>query len=167
MKKRKKYPTSIHIIIVWVTSSSSFWNSGSCCLSVCCAHTQIVAYDVRKHGAFVVGWMKWGMTTCSRELGEGKRFMPRWQFQLQHSERTSERVGKRNKKRRSFWTGWSFVCACGSIDDGDNKRADVSPRGLLCFPVLSFFCFLILFRRVLFFCFRPRSSLFFCRAGQT
>jgi hypothetical protein len=62
---------------------------GSCCLSVCCAHTQIVAYDVRKHGAFVVGWMKWGMTTCSRELGEGKRFMPRWQFQLQHSERAS------------------------------------------------------------------------------
>ena len=51
------------------------------------------------------------------------------------------------------------MCACGSIDDGDNKRADVSPRGLLCFPVLSFFSHS--FSSVLFFCFRPRSSLFF------
>jgi hypothetical protein len=60
----------------------------------------------------------------------------------------SERSRQKEKERRSLaHFGWSFVCAlCGSIDDGDNKRADVSPRGLLCFPFSSFvgsffFCF--------------------------
>jgi len=53
---------------------------------------------------------------------------------------SAARVGKRKKKGGAS-AGWSFVCACGSIDDGDNKRADVSPRGLLCFPILSFSSF--------------------------
>lgn len=47
------------------------------------------------------------------------------------------------------------MCACGSIDDGDNKRADVSPRGLLCFPVLSFFLFSHSFSSGSFFLFPP------------
>lgn len=133
-------------IIVWVTSSSSFWNSA---LFVC-VRTLVGAYDVRSR------WMEGGgMTTCSRELG-GKRFMPRWQFRQQRTSRQKE------KERRSLaHFGWSFVCACGSIDDGDNKRADVSPRGLLCFPFSSFVGSFL-------FCFRPRSFIFlFCRAGQT
>jgi hypothetical protein len=77
----------------------------------------------------------------------------------------SERSRQKEKERRSLaHFGWSFVCAlCGSIDDGDNKRADVSPRGLLCFPFSSFVgsFFFVLF---------PPAFLFiflFCRAGQT
>lgn len=70
----------------------------------------------------------------------------------------------------SLW-GAELVCvyACGSIDDNasDNKRTDVSTRGLLCFPPPLVFSQSLSVVFGPFFYFRPFARVLFFFAGQT